>query len=72
MNGTSFFVTPPPQENFIREFNLNELYQKSKKLNKTKGDKISQSQFPPVIEEEELEQQGADAQGPESESKKDK
>ncbi|XP_030280080.1 thioredoxin-related transmembrane protein 2-B [Sparus aurata] len=60
------------EENIIREFNLNELYQKSKKLNKTKGDKISQSQFPPVIEEEELEQQGADAQGPESESKKDK
>ncbi|XP_036964925.1 thioredoxin-related transmembrane protein 2-B [Acanthopagrus latus] len=60
------------EENIIREFNLNELYQKSKKLNKTKGDKISQSQFPPVIEEEELEQQGADEQGPESESKKDK
>lgn len=60
------------QENIIREFNLNELYQKSKKLSKTKGDKISQSQFPPVPEEEETEQQGADAQGEETESKKNK
>lgn len=61
------------EENIIREFNLNELYQKSKKLSKTKGDKISQSQFPPVPEEEEPEQQqGADAQGEEPESKKDK
>ncbi|KAM6940906.1 thioredoxin-related transmembrane protein 2-B [Lycodopsis pacificus] len=58
------------EENILREFNLNELYQKSKKLNKTKGDKISQSQFPPVPEEDETEQQGAEA--PESESKKDK
>ena len=60
------------QENIIREFNLNELYQKSKKLSKTKGDKVSQSQFPPVPEEDESEQQGADTQGKESESKKDK
>uniref|UniRef100_A0A669C4N8 Thioredoxin-related transmembrane protein 2b n=1 Tax=Oreochromis niloticus TaxID=8128 RepID=A0A669C4N8_ORENI len=49
------------EENIIREFNLNELYQKSKKLSKTRGDK-----------EEEPEQQGAEAQGAESESKKDK
>lgn len=60
------------EENIIREFNLNELYQKSKKLSKTRGDKVSQSQFPPVPEEEEPEQQGAEAQGAESESKKDK
>ncbi|KAM4584397.1 thioredoxin-related transmembrane protein 2-B [Odontesthes bonariensis] len=60
------------EENIIREFNLNELYQKSKKLSKTKGDKVSQSQFPPVPEEDESEQQGADTQGEESESKKDK
>ncbi|XP_070842627.1 thioredoxin-related transmembrane protein 2-B [Chaetodon trifascialis] len=60
------------EENIIREFNLNELYQKSKKLNKTKGDKVSQSQFPPVPEEEEPEQQEATAQGQEVESKKDK
>lgn len=60
------------QENIIREFNLNELYQKSKKLNKAKGDKVSQSQFPPVPEEDEPEQQGADTQGEEPESKKDK
>lgn len=60
------------EENIIREFNLNELYQKSKKLNKNKGDKISQSQFPPVPEEEEPEQQGADTQEEELESKKDK
>lgn len=60
------------EENIIREFNLNELYQKSKKLNKTKGDKGIQSQFPPVPEEEEPDQQGSDAQEQESESKKDK
>lgn len=60
------------QENIIREFNLNELYQKSKKLSKTKGDKISQSQFPPVPEEEEPEQPGGEDQAEESESKKDK
>lgn len=60
------------EENIIREFNLNELYQKSKKLNKTKGDKGSPSQFPPVPEEEEPEQQGSDTQGQEAESKKDK
>uniref|UniRef100_A0A669BU65 Thioredoxin-related transmembrane protein 2b n=1 Tax=Oreochromis niloticus TaxID=8128 RepID=A0A669BU65_ORENI len=29
------------EENIIREFNLNELYQKSKKLSKTRGDKCS-------------------------------
>lgn len=62
----------PHQENIIREFNLNELYQKSKKLNKTKEDKFSQSQFPPVPEEEEAEQQGVSAHKEESESKKDK
>ncbi|XP_045903912.1 thioredoxin-related transmembrane protein 2-B [Micropterus dolomieu] len=60
------------EENIIREFNLNELYQKSKKLNRTKGDKVSQSQFPPVPEEEEPEQQGADGQSERPESKKDK
>nr|XP_020481172.1 thioredoxin-related transmembrane protein 2-B [Monopterus albus] len=60
------------EENIIREFNLNELYQNSKKLNKTRGDKISQSRFPAVPEEEEPVQQGADTQGEESESKKDK
>lgn len=54
------------QENIIREFNLNELYQKSKKLNKTKGDKVCETQFPTVPEEEEPEQ------AEESESKKDK
>lgn len=60
------------QENIIREFNLNELYQKSKKLSKTKGDKGSLSQFPPVLEEEESEQPGDEGQAEESESKKDK
>ncbi|XP_035645129.1 thioredoxin-related transmembrane protein 2-B-like isoform X2 [Oncorhynchus keta] len=60
------------EENIIREFNLNELYQKSKKLNKSKGDwsdKINESQFPPLHEEEEPE---VDAQGEETETKKDK
>ncbi|XP_018539947.1 thioredoxin-related transmembrane protein 2-B [Lates calcarifer] len=60
------------EENIIREFNLNELYQKSKKFNKTKEDKVSQSQFPPVPEEEESEQQGGNTQKEETESKKDK
>ncbi|XP_032418276.1 thioredoxin-related transmembrane protein 2-B [Xiphophorus hellerii] len=56
------------EENIIREFNLNELYQKSKKLSRNKAEKLSPSQFPPVPEEEEEpEQPGADA-----ESKKDK
>ncbi|XP_007564708.1 thioredoxin-related transmembrane protein 2-B [Poecilia latipinna] len=55
------------EENIIREFNLNELYQKSKKLSRNKAEKLSPSQFPPVPEEEEPEQPGADA-----ESKKDK
>ncbi|XP_053190228.1 thioredoxin-related transmembrane protein 2-B [Scomber japonicus] len=59
------------EENIIREFNLNELYQKSKKLNKSKGDKINQSQFPPVPEEEEPEQPGVDEEE-ETETKKDK
>uniref|UniRef100_A0A8B9LR07 Thioredoxin domain-containing protein n=1 Tax=Astyanax mexicanus TaxID=7994 RepID=A0A8B9LR07_ASTMX len=60
------------EENIIREFNLNELYQKSKKLNKTKGEKnekMSESQFPPVPEEEEPE---AETQEIDNESKKDK
>ncbi|KAF0037973.1 hypothetical protein F2P81_010847 [Scophthalmus maximus] len=61
------------EENIIREFNLNELFQKSKQLNKTKEDKLSQSKFPPVPEEEEPEQQGDDGgHQQESESKKDK
>ncbi|KAF7213302.1 thioredoxin-related transmembrane protein 2-B [Nothobranchius furzeri] len=60
------------EENIIREFNLNELYQKSKKLGKNKGDKLSSSQFPPVPEEEEPGQPGTDAQWEEPESKKDK
>lgn len=54
------------QENIIREFNLNELYQKSKKLNKSKGDKDGLSQFPPVPEEDEP------GTAEESETKKDK
>ncbi|XP_067105832.1 thioredoxin-related transmembrane protein 2-B [Osmerus mordax] len=61
------------EENIIREFNLNELYQKSKKLSKSKGDhgdKLSESQFPPVPEEEEPEAE-VDAQE-ETETKKDK
>lgn len=66
----SFVVQISHQENIIREFNLNELYQKSKKLSKTKGDKVGQ--FPPVPEEEEPEQHGAVDQAGESESKKDK
>uniref|UniRef100_A0AAY4A2B8 Thioredoxin domain-containing protein n=1 Tax=Denticeps clupeoides TaxID=299321 RepID=A0AAY4A2B8_9TELE len=62
------------EENIIREFNLNELYQKSKKLSKTKGEKAEKandSQFPPVPEEEEPEPD-TNAQEEESESKKDK
>uniref|UniRef100_A0A8C2AWW7 Thioredoxin-related transmembrane protein 2b n=1 Tax=Cyprinus carpio TaxID=7962 RepID=A0A8C2AWW7_CYPCA len=46
------------EENIIREFNLNELYQKSKKLDKIKGEKFerpTESVFAPVPEEEEPE-----------------
>ncbi|XP_034087707.1 LOW QUALITY PROTEIN: thioredoxin-related transmembrane protein 2-B-like [Gymnodraco acuticeps] len=39
------------EENIIREFNLNELYQKSKKLNKSKEDQLMQSQFSPPVPE---------------------
>lgn len=60
------------QENIIREFSLNELYQKSNKLNKTKGEKVSQSQFPTVPEEEEEPEQQEPNTQEESESKKDK
>ncbi|XP_010769651.1 thioredoxin-related transmembrane protein 2-B-like, partial [Notothenia coriiceps] len=60
------------EENIIREFNLNELYQKSKKLNKSKGDKLMQSKFPPVPEEDEPEQPGTPAEEGVVESKKDK
>ncbi|KAL2097369.1 hypothetical protein ACEWY4_006576 [Coilia grayii] len=62
------------EENIIREFNLNELYQKSKKLSKTKGErneKANDSQFPPLPEEEEPESD-ANTQEVELESKKDK
>ncbi|KAF4090700.1 hypothetical protein AMELA_G00053970 [Ameiurus melas] len=60
------------EENIIREFNLNELYQKSKKLNKTKGERNepSESQFPPVPEEDE--EPEAEVAEMEKESKKDK
>uniref|UniRef100_A0A3Q1GSL2 Thioredoxin-related transmembrane protein 2b n=1 Tax=Acanthochromis polyacanthus TaxID=80966 RepID=A0A3Q1GSL2_9TELE len=60
------------EENIIREFNLNELYQKSKKISKTRAEKVSPSQFPPLPEEEEPEQPGNDFHLKESESKKDK
>ncbi|XP_017540000.1 thioredoxin-related transmembrane protein 2-B [Pygocentrus nattereri] len=59
------------EENIIREFNLNELYQKSKKLNKTKGEKsekVNELHFPPVPEEEEE----PESQEVEKETKKDK
>ena len=55
------------QENIIREFNLNELYQKSKKLSKTKG-----NNFQLAPEEQEPEQQAGDGHPEDSESKKDK
>lgn len=61
------------EENIIREFNLNELYQKSKKLGKTKGEKFerfSESVFSPVPEEEEPEAETITAM--DTESKKDK
>jgi hypothetical protein len=70
-----FLLHISQQENIIREFNLNELYQKSKKLSKTKGaaaDKAALSQFPPVLEEEEPEQEVVGAQEEDLETKKDK
>ncbi|KAG9345590.1 hypothetical protein JZ751_008734 [Albula glossodonta] len=61
------------QENIIREFNLNELYQKSKKLAKSRGEKAIDMQFPAVPEEEQEAQPGSEVQGEEEpESKKDK
>ncbi|KAG1956421.1 thioredoxin-related transmembrane protein 2-B [Pimephales promelas] len=61
------------EENIIREFNLNELYQKFKKLGKTKGEKserLNESVFSPVPEEEEPETETITAM--DTESKKDK
>ncbi|XP_016095531.1 thioredoxin-related transmembrane protein 2-B-like [Sinocyclocheilus rhinocerous] len=61
------------EENIIREFNLNELYQKSKKLDKPKGEKFerpTESVFAPVPEEEEPEAETITAM--DTESKKDK
>ncbi|KAA0722116.1 Thioredoxin-related transmembrane protein 2-B [Triplophysa tibetana] len=61
------------EENIIREFNLNELYQKSKKLGKSKGEKSEQLTVPafsPVPEEEEPEAETISAM--DTESKKDK
>lgn len=61
------------EENIIREFNLNELYQKSKKLGKTKGEKsekLAEPAFSPVLEEEEPEAETISAM--DTESKKDK
>ncbi|KAK7161475.1 hypothetical protein R3I94_004230 [Phoxinus phoxinus] len=61
------------EENIIREFNLNELYQKFKKLGKTKGEKSerpNESVFSPVPEEEEPETETITAM--DTESKKDK
>ncbi|KAK7166007.1 hypothetical protein R3I93_005942 [Phoxinus phoxinus] len=61
------------EENIIREFNLNELYQKFKKLGKTKGEKSerpNESVFSPVPEEEEPETETISAM--DTESKKDK
>ncbi|KAL4641706.1 thioredoxin-related transmembrane protein 2 [Arapaima gigas] len=58
------------EENIIREFNLNELYEKAKKMSKRKGEKVAELQCPTVQEEneEQLETPGEE----ESESKKDK
>lgn len=55
-----------PQENIIREFNLNELFQKSKKLNKGRGLKDENSSL--------TEEVSTDLGGQEdpTESKKDK
>ncbi|XP_056096459.1 thioredoxin-related transmembrane protein 2-B [Rhinichthys klamathensis goyatoka] len=61
------------EENIIREFNLNELYQKFKKLGKTRGEKSerpNESVFSPVPEEEEPETETITAM--DTESKKDK
>ncbi|KAG7462055.1 hypothetical protein MATL_G00198540 [Megalops atlanticus] len=59
------------EENIIREFNLNELYQKSKKLSKNKGEKPAEDQLPTVLEKDETEAE-PEVQEEESESKKDK
>ncbi|XP_048852342.1 thioredoxin-related transmembrane protein 2-B [Brienomyrus brachyistius] len=59
------------EENIIREFNLNELYQKSKKLSKGKAEKVAEPKFPAVPEEGELEA-GPNGQDVVPETKKDK
>lgn len=66
-------MTPPLylQENIIREFNLNELYQKSKKMSKGKAEKVAEPKFPAVPEEGELEA-GPNGQDVVPETKKDK
>nr|XP_015209458.1 PREDICTED: thioredoxin-related transmembrane protein 2 [Lepisosteus oculatus] len=56
------------EENIIREFSLNELYQKSKKLSKNREEK-QETQFPTVPEEGATE---TGEEGAETESKKDK
>ncbi|MBN3324187.1 TMX2B protein, partial [Atractosteus spatula] len=55
------------EENIIREFSLNELYQKSKKLSKNREEK-QETQFPTVPEEGATE---TGEEGAETESKKD-
>ncbi|KAJ8371862.1 hypothetical protein AAFF_G00299000 [Aldrovandia affinis] len=62
------------EENIIREFSLNELYQKSKKLSKGRAERATEAQFPAVSEEEELEAEPEvqEEEEEESESKKDK
>lgn len=59
------------QENIIREFNLNELFQKSKKLTKGRGsNQEEQKVSPPVEGSNGLHSKSADAEPP-TESKKD-
>lgn len=60
-----------PQENIIREFNLNELFQKSKKLNKRSGlNEEAQNGSQPEEGGEELRLGNTDSEQP-KESKKD-
>lgn len=70
LNSANWKTSPhPPQENIIREFNLNELFQKSKKLNKTLAPK-EESSSRAQEGDEELREENEEAEQ-RTESKKD-
>lgn len=59
------------QDNIIQEFNLNELYQKSKKLSKGRDESAQEPEQPSKAEEDPVEPEPMSEQLENSESKKD-